>query len=66
MACMAIDGAYNGALLAVEILALKNGEVKDKLVRFRQAQADKVTAQDEALQNRGGLGNDQSKRDYHA
>ena len=58
VACMAIDGAYNGALLAVEILALKNGEVKDKLVRFRQAQADKVTAQDEALQNRGGLGND--------
>ena len=37
VATMAIDGAQNAGLLAVEILSLKNPGLRKKLIRFREA-----------------------------
>lgn len=42
VACVAIDGAKNAALLAVEIMAVTDPELKLKLDDFRAAQAAKV------------------------
>jgi 5-(carboxyamino)imidazole ribonucleotide mutase len=39
VACVAVNGAKNAALLAAAILALKHPEVRDALDRFRQQQA---------------------------
>lgn len=44
VATVAVDGAKNAALLAVEILAVTNSELKDKLDIFRKKQAEKVLA----------------------
>jgi len=41
VACVAIDGAVNAALLAVEILSLANTELKDKLIEYRSGYGDK-------------------------
>lgn len=42
VATMAINGAKNAALLAVEIFALSDKELETKLKEFRQQQTDKV------------------------
>lgn len=42
VAVVALNGAKNAALLAVEILAVTNKELKDKMDNFRKEQADKV------------------------
>lgn len=42
VATVAINGAKNAALLAVQILALQSPELSDKLDKFRQAQTQKV------------------------
>jgi 5-(carboxyamino)imidazole ribonucleotide mutase len=42
-------GASNAAILAVEILALKNPELAERLLRDRKKQADKVEADSEKL-----------------
>lgn len=42
VAVVAVNGAKNAALLAVEILAVTSTEFKDKLDDFRAAQAKKV------------------------
>jgi len=39
VACVAVNGAKNAALLAAAILALKHPTVRDALERFRQQQA---------------------------
>jgi 5-(carboxyamino)imidazole ribonucleotide mutase len=39
VACVAINGAKNAALLAAAILALKHPEVREALARFRKEQA---------------------------
>ena len=39
VACVAINGAKNAALLAAAILAIKHPEVRDALERFRQDQS---------------------------
>ena len=44
-------GAKNAALLAIEMLALSDAELAAKLRDFRKAQAEKVLADDQALQN---------------
>lgn len=44
VATVAIDGAKNAALLAVEILALGDDALKNKLVAFRKKQTEKVLA----------------------
>lgn len=42
VATVAIGGAKNAALLAVEMLALSDASLVEKLERFRQSQAEKV------------------------
>ena len=42
VATVAIDGAKNAALLAIEILAVTDLDLKNKLDGFRKDQADKV------------------------
>lgn len=44
VAVVAIDGAKNAALLAIEILAVTDAALKEKMDEFRQKQADKVLA----------------------
>ncbi len=44
VAVVAIDGAKNAALLAIEILAVTNPELKEKMDAFRKQQAAKVLA----------------------
>ncbi len=44
VAVVAIDGAKNAALLAIEILAVTDPELKEKMDGFRKAQAEKVLA----------------------
>lgn len=44
VATVAIDGAKNAALLAIEIMAVSDPDLKLKLDDFRKAQADKVLA----------------------
>ena len=42
VACVAINGAKNAGLLAVEILALSDSSLADKLLEFRKEQTRKV------------------------
>ena len=51
VACVAINGAENAALLAVQILALKYPELDKKLAAFKKKLADDVTAADNELQS---------------
>ncbi len=44
-------GGKNAALLAIEMLALSQPELAEKLKAFRKAQAEKVLADDKALQD---------------
>ncbi len=44
VAVVAIDGAKNAALLAIEILAVTDPELKAKMDEFRKTQAEKVLA----------------------
>lgn len=44
VAVVAIDGAKNAALLAIEILAVTDKDLADKMSNFRKAQAEKVLA----------------------
>lgn len=44
VAVVAIDGAKNAALLAVEIMAVTDADLKSKMDEFRKAQAAKVLA----------------------
>ncbi len=42
VATVAIDGAKNAALLAVEMLSISNPELREKVAAFRKDQADKI------------------------
>lgn len=44
VATVAIDGAKNAALLAIEIMAVTDPELKQRLDDFRKKQSDKVLA----------------------
>ncbi len=50
VATVAVDGAVNAALLAVEILAVTDGDLAEKLDAKRKADAQKVLEKDAALQ----------------
>ena len=50
VATVAIDGAYNGALLAAQIMAVGDEELGEKLGELRRKMAAAVLAQDEELQ----------------
>ena len=50
VACVAIDGADNAAILAAQILALADDTLAEKLVSFKKKMNDDVLAANEALQ----------------
>ncbi len=50
VATVAVDGAVNAALLAIQILAVSDSELAKKLDDKRSADAQKVLAKDAALQ----------------
>ena len=49
VATVAVDGAKNAAYLAIEILALSEPELTNKLEAFRKKQAEDILAKDKAL-----------------
>ena len=49
VACVAVDGADNAAILAVQMLALADGDLANKLSAFKQEMADQVAAKDEKI-----------------
>ena len=50
VATVAIDGAQNAALLAVEILAVSDEALREKLVSARKASAEKVLAKNAEIE----------------
>lgn len=53
VATVAIDGAANAAILAVEIMAIKDMELREKLLEYRQNMAREVMAKDRKLNEIG-------------
>ena len=51
VATVALNGAENAALLAIQIMSLKYGILKDKLIDYRENMRKNVLKQDEELQN---------------
>ncbi len=51
VATVAIDGAKNAALLALQILALGDEEIAAKLLQMKKDMADEVAEKDRKLQN---------------
>ena len=49
VATVAIDGAKNAALLAVQMLALSDDRLADALAEMKQQMADEVRKKDSAL-----------------
>ena len=47
VATVGIDNSYNAAMLAVQILALKYAEIKEKLVKFRKEMKEKFIKENE-------------------
>jgi 5-(carboxyamino)imidazole ribonucleotide mutase len=50
VATVAVDGAVNAALLAIQILAVADADLAEKLDAKRKSDAEKVLAKDAALQ----------------
>lgn len=50
VATVAIDGAKNAALLAVQILGLKNRDLREKVIRYKANMAAEVAAKNEKIQ----------------
>lgn len=50
VATVAIDGADNAALLAIQILAVTDDELAERLEQMKQKMADEVVQKDEAIQ----------------
>lgn len=53
VATMAIDGAKNAGLLAVQILALSDKELTNKLAGYKKDMADQIEAKAGKLESRG-------------
>ena len=51
VATVAVDGAVNAALLAIQILSVEDQDLAEKLDQKRKADAQKVLTKDAALQN---------------
>lgn len=51
VATVAIDGAKNAALLAIEMLAIENVELAEKLAEHRRNQSEEVRKKNEAINN---------------
>lgn len=52
VATVAIDGAENAALLAVQILSVANDELREKMKEYKRKLAKKVADKDEALKQK--------------
>ena len=50
VACVAVDGADNAAILAAQMLALSDEGLSAKLKEFKQDMADEVSAKDRKIQ----------------
>jgi len=53
VATVAINGSANAALLAIEIMALADPELKSRLIAYRQELAEQVKGKDARLQELG-------------
>lgn len=60
VATVAVDGAKNAAILAVQILALNDGELSDKLEKSKREMAEAISEKDAKLQKE--LASDGSSR----
>lgn len=56
VATVAINGSANAALLALEIMALKYGDLGDKLIQYRQKMAGAVLEKDKKVKQLGMIG----------
>jgi len=56
VATVAINGAANAGLLAVQILALQDETLRQALVDYRRKMAEEVRAKDKRLQEKGAEG----------
>ena len=63
VATVAINGSANAALLAVEMLALQDAGLRDKLIAYRQKMAEDVRQKDGRLQELGAQAYLQHKGD---
>ena len=52
VATVAIDGAANAALLAIQMLAIEDAELAEKLAKSRAAGAEKVLAKNKAIEEK--------------
>ena len=52
VATVAIDGAENAALLAIQILAVNDAELSNKLCESREKGAEKVLLKNKEIENR--------------
>ena len=50
VATVAVNGAANAALLAVQILSLKDGELRKKYAEYRDAMKDRIEKDDRSIQ----------------
>lgn len=57
VATVSIGGARNGAILASQILALADGELTERLSRFKQQMAGEVTEKDRKFSGGSGIPN---------
>ncbi len=49
VACVAVDGADNAAILAVQMLAVEDSVLVDRLTQFKADMANEVSAKDEKI-----------------
>ncbi|HIR84008.1 MAG TPA: 5-(carboxyamino)imidazole ribonucleotide mutase [Candidatus Galloscillospira excrementavium] len=49
VACVAVDGADNAAILAVQMLALADGDLAEQLAQFKADMAAEVAAKDQSI-----------------
>ena len=50
VATVTIDSGTNAALMALQIAAIKSGELREKLAKYREEMAEKVLADDASIQ----------------
>ena len=55
VATVAVDGAKNAALLAIQILAVHDGELADALAREKEVMAAQVEEKDQKIRQLAGL-----------
>jgi len=53
VATVALNGAANAAILAVQIIAIGDREVMEKMIKYKKSLADKVVKANEELKSKG-------------